>query len=64
MISVIPVSRPVPLILNDNEFEIYTNGIFLTKEGWNKVEINESRLQEEVRLLRVELSKFEEPKEK
>lgn len=54
-----PVPETVLLILNDSDYEIYTDGIFITKEGWNKIELNEIHLQKEIDLLRNELSKFE-----
>lgn len=36
----------------------YTDGVFLLIDEWGKVKINTSRLQEEIELLRAELSKF------
>ena len=54
--SVIPVERTVLLTV---ETETYTDGVFLMAEEYGKVKINISRLQEEIDLLRAELSKFE-----
>lgn len=39
--------------------EEYTDSIVLLIDEWGKIKINVSRLQEEIDLLRVELSKFE-----
>jgi hypothetical protein len=50
------VEKTVLLIV---EPEVFTDGVFLTLEEWNKVELNSSRLQRENELLRAELSKFE-----
>ena len=57
---VVPVEKAVLLILQTEDYEVYEDGIFLTKIGFNKVEKNILRLQEECNLLRVELAKFED----
>ncbi len=56
---VVPVEKTVLLILNENDYEVYTDGVFYTKEGNNKIELNMLHLQEENDLLRAELGKFE-----
>ena len=56
--TVNPVPRAALLTLESEDYEVYTDGLFITKEGWNKVEINIIRLQKECDLLRAELSKF------
>ena len=38
---------------------MFTDGVFISKEVWNKVELNASRRDREIELLREELSKFE-----
>ncbi len=53
----IPVQRAVLLTVEIEEE--YTDGVFLLMEEWGKVQINTARLQEEIDLLRIELSKFE-----
>lgn len=51
------MERTVLLTLNKEDYELYTDGIFYTKEGNNKMELNILRLQKECDLLRAELSK-------
>ncbi len=47
-------------VLLSIESDVYTDGIFLDKENWHRVEINMLRLQKEIELLRKELDKFVE----
>jgi hypothetical protein len=53
------VEKAALLTLENNDYEIYQDGVFYTKEGNNKIEKNMLRLQKENELLRAELSKFE-----
>ena len=55
MISINHVERAVLLTI---ESDIYTDGIFLDKENWNRVEINIVRLQRENELLREEMDRI------
>ena len=48
------VPQTVLLTLETEDYEEYANGIFLTAEGWHKVETNMIRLQREIELLRSE----------
>lgn len=56
MISVTPVS---PAVLYTAEIEEFTDGVFIVWDEWAKLELNQTALQEEIKLLRAELSKFE-----
>lgn len=53
-----PVEKAVLLTLEPEDYELYEDGIFLTKKGWNKVETNILRIRKESELLRTELDKF------
>lgn len=57
--SVVSVPQSVLNIINEDDFELYNDGIFLTKDGWNKVEVNTRNLMQEIELLRIELEKFD-----
>ena len=59
MPSVNPVPRTVLLILNEEDYEVYTNGVFYFKAGNQKIELNILHLQKENELLRKELEKFD-----
>lgn len=47
-----------PAVLFTVEVEEYPEGVFVPWDEWKKKELNESRLNEEIRLLREELGKF------
>ncbi len=55
--SVIPVQRAALLTVEIEDQ--YPDGVFLLIDEWGKVKINAVRMQEEIELLRIELSKFE-----
>lgn len=57
MPEVLPVEKAVLLTVEIEEE--YTDSVVLLIDEWGKIKINVSRLQEEIDLLRVELSKFE-----
>ncbi len=57
---IVPVEKAVLITLKAEDYEEYTDGIFITSQGWNVVETNMSRLKTECDLLRAELSKFED----
>ncbi len=52
---VIPVERAVLLTAESEEFQ---DGVFFPWAEYGKLEINKTRMQEEIDLLRVELEKF------
>ncbi len=52
------VSVPQTVLLTP-EIETYTDGVFLEMDQWTRVLLNIDNLQEEIELLRIELSKFE-----
>lgn len=56
-LSINPVSRTVRPTINR---EVYTDGVFIDKENYAKLELYIADLEKEIDLLRIELSKFEE----
>lgn len=54
--TVNPVARTV---LFTWEIEEFTDGVFILWDDYGKMETNEANLKTEIRLLRLELSKFE-----
>ena len=58
--TIIPLVIPVEkAVLSTIKIVEYEDGVFIVWDEWNKTELNYLKLQREIDLLRLELSKFD-----